>query len=817
MTNFFITVYHYFKVHKIALYLLMVVTIIFFVFTGLKLAYDEEFTALFPLSEAGTAKIAFSELKVKDRITVQIFSPAGNASANADPDILVEAADTFVRLMLENSNSSTQLTPDNFLYRLDDDVMQQAMSFVIENVAPMVDTAFYGSIMPSLTRDAIFAQMAHNKNVISSPEGMILARIMRYDPLGFRDKIMPQQNLLHSQTLYANHIFTPDTTVALIFITPEFLSFDLEEGAKLISLIERTSAEIKARYPDLEALFHGPPVRGVYNSRQIKRDLTTTIGISLILVCLLIAVCFRNKSTLPMLLLPVVYGTFFALSLIFLIKGSVSLMSLGIGAVVLGVSISYCLHLLTHFKYVNDAETVLKDETKPVILGSLTTVGAFAGLLFTRSALLSDFGLFALLSMVGTTLTCLVVLPQFFRYVKNRRNEKAFKILDRINAFPLERYKWIHIVTLIVFAASFYASFSVEFDPNIRNLGYYEPQMLRSMELYDTKTAHGATVNYYAVTGDTPEEALTLNSGVGKICDSLLTAGYINDFSNASMLLIPENEQLKRIEAWKTFFNDSRITELRNNLTDAARANGFKPEMFDPFFEMLSKNYQPVKIYEETFLPDNLTGTMFEKTDDKYLIYTAVIIDEENVTAVNDLLAAQPNVIVADPIYYATGIVRMLHDDFNTILGISSAFVFLTLLLAFRSLPLAVIAFLPMAMSWYIVLGMMSMLGLQLNLVNILISTFIFGIGVDYSIFVMQGLLADARGENNRLIVYHKTAILLSAIILLISISSLMFATHQALSSVGIATLIGMTSSILISYTLEPFLFNLWMKKRRRK
>jgi predicted RND superfamily exporter protein len=158
--------------------------------------------------------------------------------------------------------------------------------------------------------------------------------------------------------------------------------------------------------------------------------------------------------------------------------------------------------------------------------------------------------------------------------------------------------------------------------------------------------------------------------------------------------------------------------------------------------------------------------------------------------------------------------VELMHRDFKTILGISSLFVLVVLFLSLRSIPLSLIAFLPMSMSWYIVLGVMAMLGLQFNLINIVISTFIFGIGVDYSIFVMEGLLSDIKKYDTKLLMYHKTAIFLSAVVLIISISSLMFAKHPALSSIGVATLIGMTSTILTSYSLQPFLFKQLMKTR---
>ena len=137
--------------------------------------------------------------------------------------------------------------------------------------------------------------------------------------------------------------------------------------------------------------------------------------------------------------------------------------------------------------------------------------------------------------------------------------------------------------------------------------------------------------------------------------------------------------------------------------------------------------------------------------------------------------------------------VKLLNDDFNTILGISSVFVFLVLLVSFRSIPVALIAFLPMGLSWYVVQGIMGIFGVQFNLINIIIATFIFGIGVDYSIFVMTGLIAKAKGEDDNLLTYHKTAIFFSAFVLMVVTVALLFATHPAIHSIGISTLIGMS------------------------
>ena len=84
--------------------------------------------------------------------------------------------------------------------------------------------------------------------------------------------------------------------------------------------------------------------------------------------------------------------------------------------------------------------------------------------------------------------------------------------------------------------------------------------------------------------------------------------------------------------------------------------------------------------------------------------------------------------------------------------------------------------------------------------------------GVDYSIFITEGLLAQARTGDDRMLSWHKVAIFFSAAILVIVVASLLFAVHPAISSIGLITLIGMASTIMISYSLQPFAFRMLMK-----
>ena len=144
-------------------------------------------------------------------------------------------------------------------------------------------------------------------------------------------------------------------------------------------------------------------------------------------------------------------------------------------------------------------------------------------------------------------------------------------------------------------------------------------------------------------------------------------------------------------------------------------------------------------------------------------------------------------------------------------LDLSMLFVLIVLFISLHyDWRLTLLGFAPILLSWLIVLGAMVIFDVRFNLINIIISTFIFGIGVDYSIFVINGLT----GKESRLLGYHKTAIFFSAVILIVTVSSMLIAVHPAIRSVGFSTLIGLLSAVILSYVVQPAVYR-WLKNRK--
>ncbi|MBQ1866462.1 MAG: MMPL family transporter [Bacteroidales bacterium] len=809
MDRIFVPLYRFFRSRKPLMYLCLVLSSLAFVFFGLKLRYEEDIAKLLPSSANDESALSFGNLSIKDRIFVQISDPSGESDTYA----LSSYADAFADIL--SAKDSAKGCIDNMLYRIDDDVPLLAIDYAMSHVPSFVDVSLYPEFDKAI--ENADAAMERNYAAVMEDETGTITQAVATDPLGLRNLLLgggSVSGMASGYTLCDGHLFCRDSTVALLFVAPSFKSFDSGSATILMEELEEARDEFQTDNPGIEILMHGSPVRSVGNSRAIKKDLLYTVGISLILIILLLIISFRSGGVLWQNIVPVLYGTFFALSCMFWIKGQMSLMALGIGAIVLGVALSYCLHVTVHHRYVGDTEKMLRDESTPVCLGCITTIGAFMGLLFTKSDLLRDFGLFASFALAGNTFFALVFLPHFLKEGDTRRNRKIFDFIGKLNSYPYDRKPVLMAFIAAVIVMGFVFAPKVGFDTNLKHIGFESDELRQSEALFQQKNLSGLTQRYYAVSSESLEQALHYSRDLVRELGRLSDEGLVEEGPSPvqSLLMVPQDTQEERIEAWKEYWSEEKIAYAMQKVTSAARKYGLPEDMFYPFEEMVRSDYSPSSLYEAGILPEGLMSSFVEESSGKWLVFSGVKLRPEKVRQADDRVAALEHSLVVDPFYYMSDMVKIVHDDFNVTLAISSLFVLLVLLVSFWNIWVSLLAFIPMFLSWYIVQGTMALFGLEFNLINIIISTFIFGIGVDYSIFVMQGLLAEARGEDDTLLPYHKGAIFFSAVVLLVVVLSFFMASHPAIRSIGISTLTGMASTILLTYTVEPFLFRQMMR-----
>ena len=809
MHRIFVPIYCYFNQHKPLMYVLMVVSAVVFLFFGLKLHYEEDITKLLPESSV-ESQLAFSSIELKDKIYIQVTS----ADEPLSPEVLAERTEEFVDMLF--AKDSTTHFISNVLYKIEPEMGINALEFVLGHIPSFIDTSAYHDFDKALEPEAIEKQMWINYNQMLEDETGDITQAIAYDPLNLRGPVLGDaiEGAMGSFNIIEGYLFCPDSTVALAYLAPAFKSLDSWASTNFSKMLSKAQKEFETLHPDVKVHAHGDPIGSVSNAGRIRSDLVVTVGISLILILVLMGLCFRSFSFIWKLLLPILYGTAFSMACIYWIKGGMSLMALGLGAIVLGVAISYSLHVLIHHFFVGDPEKLLTDESTPVFLGCITTVGAFCSLLFTDSDLLRDFGMFASFALLGSTLFALVFLPHFLPRRNADADSKTFRRISRLNNLPFDKKPWFLALIAIIVTIGIIFSPKVKFDSDLRNLDYNSPAEVEAEGLFNAKNNDGFFHLYFATVSTDIDEALEADKTLMSKLDSLKHEGLVHTYTDMiPKLFVTQKDQEQRIAKWNEYWTDERKAYAIGMVDKGAHDFGLDPMMFYEFKELLNADYEPASLMESGVVPQNLLGNFIEcNADNQYMVFTDVSMTFDDKDIVTDELVTNPKTFVLEPFYYCKSMVEVINDDFNIAVWISSLFVLLILLVSFRNIITALLAFLPMVLSWFMVQGYMAILGLEFNLINIIISTFIFGVGVDYSIFITEGLLKQARTGDSNVLTWHKVAIFFSAIILVIVTGSLLFAVHPAIRSIGLITLIGMASTIMISYSLLPFAFWQMMK-----
>ncbi|MBR6118204.1 MAG: MMPL family transporter [Paludibacteraceae bacterium] len=808
--------------------------VVFLIVVGLsslasRCVFEENIFKLLPEPEGEAQedfRVTFTDLKLKDKIFIQAVPRTpeeGETDYEApDAETLAAALDLFM-------DSLTAATEErhSILYTLsyiDPSMLMDVASYAMVHMPEYVDAD--AALLDSLcSPEHVRYQLEQYMALMETDMGENLYDLMTYDPCGIALGAVKQklpaglldgvmENSDRPSRFQYGHLYAPDAQACLGFITPNFGTDNSREASKLVATMREVREHVRATYPDVDILMHGAIVVAGGNSNRMRTDIYWTVGIAMGIIFILMALTLKRPSYLMITVMALVFGVITALAGVYLAQTSLSLMSLGIGCIVIGVAFSYVLHVLIHYLYTGSIEDTLKEQSKPVLVGALTTIGAFAGLLFTNSPLLNDFGLFALLMIAGTTVLSLIVAPHLLprRFTPNK---KAFTVLEKMNAYHIDRNKPIVIITVLWVAVCICFSGQYKFDNDLRHISYLEPESVYAQNHWNSLMNEGFNQQYYASVAHSYDEALEQLPSIEQAVDSLRAIGLVEKGLNRSWLMPSLSKQQERLDAWQAYFTPAKRKQVWHTICAECNRLSIDPSLFDNFQELMANPAEPELIVETDILPPEVLENFVEQKSGLYLVYFSVKNLPENTLAVNDCLTKVDGCMLMNPYYYCKNLVELIHDDFNLIMWISMGFVLLLLLITYRNIWLTLIALLPMLLSWYTVLGAMALFGQTFNLVNIIVSSFVFGIGVDYSVFIMEGLRKG--DDDNPTMVYNKTAITMSATILVICMFVLGFAVHPAVSSISFASTVGMITTIMLSYTIEPILYRFYMKVKNRK
>jgi uncharacterized protein len=810
MQNWPYLVYLFFTKRKLIFTVLVIGLCGVLGFYASKIKLEEDITRFVP-KDKNTASInsILENLKSKDKLVIHLSSDSGE---NADK--LLEKADTLF--------SALQTLPKelyaDITYKISDNTMQSIYEIFYNNLPFFLNDKDYWRIQNLLANDSIRYTLRKDYEALMSPSGIVLSKFIKRDPLNIVPlalKKMESIKLDENFETYNGAIVTKDHKHLLMFVTPAYSASETGKNKPLIDFVKQQSKGLSDGDVKIEPF--GASMVSLGNAEQLRKDTMLTTTLTVVFIALLIGIYFRNLWPIVFIFLPVGFGMAFSLAMLFLFKGVVSAIAVAAGAAVLGIAINYSLHFFTHYKHTRDIKETLTDLTLPMLIGCTTTVGAFFGLIFTKSEALHDFGQFAAFSLIGALLFSIFVLPHLLKFsFRKQPVELGHKdtLLDKLVNYRLDKNKILVFGSLVITIVLCFFASNVGFESDMNKMSFMDEETGEAEKHLDEVNHFAARSVYIFATGNTLEEAMELNEEIYKKLDPFFRPKGIKKVSSISAILPSQKKQEERLGMWNEFFTQKRKDSLRDNIIEHSAAFKFKPEAFEDFYGLLNKSYSTINKADTDTLSKLLLKEWTATVNGKPSIMTHVKVDADKKYMIYQMFSDYENVVVFDRQELTSKFVEVISSDFSTILWITSILVFGFMLVSHGRIEMAVINFLPMFISWLWILGFMGIFGIKFNVINIIISTFIFGLGDDYSIFIMDGLTTEYKYGKKNLSSY-KTSILLSALTTIIGIGVMIFAKHPALKSIAVIAIVGMFCVVFVSFIVQPLIFN-WMVLNRK-
>lgn len=797
-------IYDYLRGHTKFLWLSLVATLLLLASLVATLDYSENINDFLPLNtREQKAMEVYQNISGANRLFI-LFSNSDDA------DMTVETIDYFVEqvAMLDAEGWCSNLTA-----QMDMASVRQLTEFVYDNIPYFLTDSDYQRMEAMLDRpEYIDEQLQRNLEMLMFPTGGMMTHNISRDPLALFTPVLAKLQSANQQMvfeMYDGYIFTPDMSRAVVMLDSPFGGSETENNAKLLAIINGAIEQMKATYPDVDAHVVGGPEIAVGNASRIKTDSMMAIALSVVLIVLLAAYAIRSFRNIMLIFISVGWGWLFAMGGIALFINEVSIIVIGISSVILGIAVNYPLHLIVHLSHERDIKRTIRQIMLPLVIGNITTVGAFLTLTPLQSIALRDLGLFASLLLVGTILFVLIYMPHMV--ATSSRVSTESKFIDRIAAISPERSKIV--VAVVVVATLVFALYSqkTEFDSNLANCNYMTEQQRADMryfnDLLSQSSNHESSKVYVLASGATFDEALQQNSALVPAVDSLVRSGVVNSYAGVSQFLVSKAEQIERLKRWDEFTTKYRSV-LMDDLTAKAVEHGFSTGAFTHFMELIddtsvrsARDIESFRTLTDLVLAQNVT-----RTDSDGMCHIVNVLDVAN-DSVEDVKAQFDTSF--DVVGMNSALSNNLSDNFNYIGVACSVIVFLFLWFSFGRLELAIISFLPMVVSWIWILGLMALIGIKFNIVNIILATFIFGQGDDYTIFITEGCQSEYT-YRRKVLSSYKSSILQSALIMFVGIGTLIISQHPAMRSLAEVTIVGMFCVVLMAYMIPPMLFR-WL------
>ena len=670
----------------------------------------------------------------------------------------------------------------------------------------------------------------------------------------------------------AAYFFSQDRRLLFVFVAERLDEGNFASNRGLIAAIRHTIAALSAEFPEVRAGVTGGPAIADDEMATAVRDSALATGLAAVLTSAVLLLAYRRFGSPLLMLTTLAASLAWALGIITLSLGHLTVFSVMFLSLVIGVGIDYGIYLLYRCQEecalgapLTQALERTAERTGPgMLLGALTAAGTFFVLMLTDFQGIREFGFVSGVAILMAFLSMLTLFPALL-VLENRRRPwrlppHSVAIRDRAESEWLARLATRRTAILIVAGAisvvGVWGVLAVTFDHNMLKLQakgvesvIWEQRILASAgrsgftalttagsvdELRDKQQAFSRLPSVAEVESvlmfmpDEQQEKIRIIRQFAPLMASLRVAAPSEHGPMA--LQAPLLVLRRRLAIAAEGIDDERVQATVQSLIEKAdrtlaRLDGAGPAGLQGLQRLQDELYRDFKDKFERFQkglnPDAVVpGEAPPELRDRYVGRSGRYLlrispagdiwqdDDARRRFIEHLRTVDPD--VTGPAVTNFEATHLIQRGYFQGTAYALVLVATVTLAILRTVRGTVLAVAPVAVGVLWTLGVMRVLGLEFNLANVWALPLIVGTAAEYGLNIYVRFLEGIDRGGPRFPRSVVSGVVLSWLTTVAGFGSLMVARHHGIFTLGLLLSVGATASLVAALFLLPVLIGLF-------
>ena len=476
----------------------------------------------------------------------------------------------------------------------------------------------------------------------------------------------------------------------------------------------------------------------------IRNDLINFGFGVLIFIFITLVLIFRKLIWVVAPIINCIYAVLFMTGLLGFLDWKVTVISSNFISLMLILTLSMNIHIIVRYRQIysdsnfDKQHSILKTTQKmvwPCLYTALTTIVAFASLVFSDIKPVIDFGYMMVIGLTTLFITSFTLLPSLIlvfsdknNSIINEDNSPSF-ITDLLANITLRFGKYVYIVAVLLTTITIYGLTNLKVENSFINYFRSDTEIHKGMKLIDNElggtTPMDIIIKFNDQENEVDEEYDDLLGGETESAESdWFTTEKINKIKYVHDYL-DDNEFIGKV---LSLASSIRVAEIVN---DNKELNSLEMSLL---YKQLPTEVKDIAVNPYLSISNNEARINIRVLDSNPNLRRADLIEKLKSDLNKDQYLKSETITVTGILLLYNNMLQSLFDSQIKSLGFVMLIIAMMFLILFKSIRLMIIGIVPNLLSALLVLGIMGIINIPLDMMTITIAAITVGIAVDNSI-----------------------------------------------------------------------------------